>query len=321
MRRFCLLTVVIVIFAFSPWNTGQVRSVQAQAGSAAELVATVNAVRMSYGLPALQVSPILMGTAQWTADYMASSGICSHIGDVSGRVAAAGFGGGAVVFATENIACGSNLDIATTVYTYWADSAHMIPMVNPAYTHIGGGVAVVDGYVYYVIHAAYSSGAPVSLPSTITTPYATMAPIIPVTTSTLNADGSLIHEVQSGQSLWSIAIAYGVKIADLLLLNNLGDYTTVMVGQMLIVQPSYTPTLSPTVTPTKRPPTRTPTPTATPRTPTATASITPTPTKTPSPLFNWDPPEWLNRRAMGIGILSISAIGLLLLIAAGLRKR
>ena len=52
------MIVVLLIMVFSPWNAGQARTVQAPAGSAAELVATVNAVRMSYGLPALQVSSI-----------------------------------------------------------------------------------------------------------------------------------------------------------------------------------------------------------------------------------------------------------------------
>jgi LysM repeat protein len=267
-----------------------------------------------------------MGTAQATADVMAASGNCAHIGNARGRIAAAGYGGGATVFATENIACGLNLSVETTVYTYWADATHMLPMTDANYTHIGGGVTVVDGRVFYVIHAAYVSGgtyssAPVSPGSGTAKPAATAGVVKPVITATPGSDGSVIHEVQPGQALWSIAIAYGVKIADLIALNKLSANPVLSIGQKVMIRAAATPTSSPTVTLTPRPPTRTPTPTATPRTPTVTPTVTLTPTPTHRPFLNIQPPDAAQRNSLGIGIIAVSGIGLLLVVFSSLRKK
>jgi len=301
--------------------------VQAQAGSAQAIIDLVNQIRTANGLPALIVDPILMATAQATAETMASSGICAHIGNVSGRVAAAGYGGGATVFATENISCGYNRTAEQVVYQDWADASHMLPMTNANYVHVGAGVVQAsDGRTYYVLHAAYFAGAASGYtpraPATGATGASTPQIIIPVQTVTPQADGSIIHKVQPGQSAWSIAIAYGVKIADLIALNRLAPTPILWAGQDLIVRPSFTPTLSPTVTPTTPPPTRTPTPSPTPRTPTPTRTPTLTPTPTPRP---WLPASVLNdpdqRHNLGWGLLIISALGLAVVIGSSLRGR
>ena len=88
-----------------------------------------------------------MSSAQSTADSMANSGSCAHIGNATGRMAAAGYGGGAQVYGRENIACGNDLSVETAVYSYWADATHLMPMTVGSYTHIGAGVAIVDGRV------------------------------------------------------------------------------------------------------------------------------------------------------------------------------
>ena len=77
----------------------------------------------------------------------------THIGNVSGRVAAAGYGGGSKVWATENIALGHySID---EIMAVWADEAHMYPVVIPAYCNMGAGVATSsDGWKYYVFQAA-----------------------------------------------------------------------------------------------------------------------------------------------------------------------
>ena len=328
MRFFSLIsrlffTLVIVVLAVLPAPS----YVRAQGGSAYDLVATVNAVRTAQGLPALEIDGILMGTAQASSDVMAANGSCSHIGNASGRIAAAGYGGGATVFATENIACGITMTVEDVVYQYWADATHMMPMTDPKYTHIGGGVTVVDGRVFYVIHAAYVSGgsyssAPVA-PTTsgASQAIATSGVVKPVITATPGKDGSIVHEVQPGQALWSIAIAYGVKIADLIALNQLAATPVLSIGQKIIVRQAFTPTVSPTVTLTPRPPTRTPTPTPTPRPPTVTPTVTLTPTATPRPLFNWTPPDWAGRNTLGVGIIAVSGIGLLMVVLSSLRKK
>ena len=318
-----LVILTILVFTCLP----VVSRVQAQGNTAYDLVATVNAVRTAQGLPALEIDGILMGTAQATSDVMAANGSCSHIGNATGRITAAGYGGGATVFATENIACGQTMTVESVVYTYWADATHMLPMTDSKYTHIGGGVTVVDGRTFYVIHAAYVSGGTYSAVPVSTTapgsikPAATGAVVQAVITATPGADGSIVHEVQPGQALWSIAIAYGVKIADLIALNKLPAAPVLSIGQKIIVQPAFTPTVSPTVTLTPRPPTRTPTPTPTPKTPTVAPTATLTPTATPRPLFNFTPPDIGQRNLLGIGIIAVSGLGLLMVVISSLRKK
>jgi hypothetical protein len=76
--------------------------------------------------------------------------------------------------------------------------------------------------------------------------------IIPVSLSTARPDGMVYHKVQYGQSLWSIAIAYGTTIKNLQALNNLSD-TTIYEGQVLLVQRGATQPASPVPTPTGTP--------------------------------------------------------------------
>jgi LysM repeat protein len=56
----------------------------------------------------------------------------------------------------------------------------------------------------------------------------------------------VIHQVQSGQSLWSIAIKYGVKIDSIRRLNNISPEGTIYMGQKLIIKSpgSNTPMIS-----------------------------------------------------------------------------
>jgi len=219
--------------------------------TAADLIRVTNQVRTGNGLKALTVNSILMGTAQWTADYMAENHLQGHIGGVRERVMAAGYGGGVAAWATENIMMG-HLTAEEIVMQAWADDIHSIPVSNPIYCDVGAGVAVSDdGEVYYVLHAAYSDnrmcgpyigpgGATLPGPSGATdasgTPLAWSEDqlIYTVHTVTPQPDGSVVHVVKPGQSLWSIAIAYGVKIKDLLAFNHLpADYTTIYTGQKL----------------------------------------------------------------------------------------
>lgn len=47
-----------------------------------------------------------------------------------------------------------------------------------------------------------------------------------------------IHKVKEGETLWSLSKVYDVSIAELQVLNNLGDETTIFVNQQLIVKQS-----------------------------------------------------------------------------------
>ena len=301
--------------------------VQADAGSASDIIGAVNAIRTGYGNTALIVDPILMSTAQSTANIMASTGNCAHIGNVSGRVAAAGYGGGGQVYATENIACGNNLSVDTTVNQYWADADHMLPMTNAAYTHVGAGVTVVDGRVFYVLHAAYTTnssytggGSPAG-GATSSVPVATVPVILPVKTSTFSPDGSLVQVVEEGQTLWTIAAAYGVTIEELMAVNHYTSTPLLIVGDTVIIKAANTLTPTATVTDTPLPPTRTPTRTPTPKTPTPTRTATATLTSTPRMWIKIEPPAWLDNHSLGMGLLAVSGLGLLFVGIGTFRKK
>ena len=56
--------------------------------------------------------------------------------------------------------------------------------------------------------------------------------------STPASDGSVIHKVRPGETLWLIAITYGVKIDEILELNNLPKDSPIYPGQQLVIKKS-----------------------------------------------------------------------------------
>jgi LysM repeat protein len=210
--------------------------------SAYDLILAMNTLRVSYGLPALIEDPIVDALAQATAATMAANNMSWHIGDVRGRLAAAGYGNGGTVWATENFAVSSNGMGIDEIMAVWADPDHMRPAVNPAYCNIGAGTAQTsDGRIYYVLQAAYiagqecgasSSSGPGTVPNGVP-PVSQL--IIPVKIATPDAEGKVFHEVQAGQSFWSIAIAYQITIRDLEVWNNLSRTIPLRAGQRLFI--------------------------------------------------------------------------------------
>ncbi len=195
--------------------------------TASDLISLINGMRTANGFGALAVDSALMASAQNTAATMAQNSMSWHIGDVSGRVAAFGYNNGNKSFATENFAVGPTT--LSAIQSTWSDYDHMIPAANPAYCHIGAGVAEANGKVYYIIQAAYpgnskgcgyapGSGPAASAGSTTgnaSRPIIDMSQIIAsIKIATPNPEGQVIHAVENGQSLWSIASAYKVTIEE-----------------------------------------------------------------------------------------------------------
>lgn len=232
----------------SPAQASQAEPAQPQIVSAYELIIAMNTLRVSYGHPALIEDPTINAVAQYTAQVMADNQMSWHIGDVRGRIAAAGYGSGGTVWATENFAVG-NMSI-DQIMAAWADPDHMRPAVTAAYCHIGAGVATANGKTYYVLQAAYvggqacgsissSGGGSGSTQSGSGGSTSGVNPvsqlIIPVKIATPDAEGKIFHVVQAGQSFWSIAIAYQITIADLETWNNLTRDTPLTTGQKLFI--------------------------------------------------------------------------------------
>ena len=315
-----------------------------------DLINLMNGLRTQNGYGPLIVDPILMRTAQETADIMALNQISGHIGDVRGRVAAAGYGAGDTPWATENFAVGPAT--ISHIQQVWSDFDHMRMAVNPDYQHIGAGVAEYNGKVYYIVQAAYTSSGVyqsggagnVSDPGNIDNPGSTTGGgvsqiIYPVETTTPQADGTIIHTVRQGQSPWAIAIAYGTKIIALAAANNLypQDNPTIYEGQTLIIpvtpapQEPGTVKVTKTINSTDSSPDvstqRTPSAAAATRTPVATRSITTagkTATHTPTPtqiLQNETPKDPRPAdRVIQIGLIATAIFGLGLILWGTLQK-
>ncbi|HEY5902895.1 MAG TPA: CAP domain-containing protein [Anaerolineales bacterium] len=279
--------------------------------SGSDLLAAVNSLRASQGLSAYNTNSILMGIAQAQADYMAATGgAYGHLGPGGSspiqRAQAAGY---AAAFFSENWQSGSGLSPGGAVSAWQGDAPHLNTMLSASLVDAGAGVSKSGNVVYYVLDAGAvgqqtgGGGAPVS--GTVS-PAATTGPsqfMVPVSLSTPNAEGLVYHEVGYGQSLWSIAIAYGTKIEAIKALNNLAD-TSIQPGQKLLVLKGPTP--EPAT------PTRTARPTKTPVRPSATPGatqvvmISPTAglqdeaSSQPAPAARRPAPARLNLTAIGI---------------------
>jgi LysM repeat protein len=246
--RVCVFAGLLVSALGLPGG-GWTRPAPARAAPAArvtafDLIIAMNTLRVSNGLRALEEDAIINAVAQSTAQTMAAQQMSWHIGNVSGRLAAAGYGGGAKVWATENFAVG-NLSIDQIIIA-WSDASHMIPAVNPAYCHVGAGVAdSANGMTYYVLQAAYvagkscgeyrSSGNSGSGSGSSGNTGGVSQLIVPVKVAEPDSEGKIFHVVQPGQSLWAIAIAYKVTIKDIEFWNNLIPDSKLQVGQRLFI--------------------------------------------------------------------------------------
>jgi uncharacterized protein YkwD len=220
-------------------------------GRAAQLIAEVNALRAANGLPAFVTDPILMSVAARQNDWRVSTGATTHTGpDGSSpkeRAAAAGYGGGGTIFISENIADGTDLTPAQAVQWWTGDAPHLNTMLGPNYVNVGAGAGESDGIWRYTLMAGYvASGSyqPGAVPTAGAVP-SQIPQAVPVIQATPQPDGSVVHTVQVGQTLWTIAAVYGVDLDSLLALNGLSPGAILHEGDRIVVVPSSTPTARP----------------------------------------------------------------------------
>lgn len=290
-------TAILLLFFFVFWPFLLANS---RNSSAQELIAAVNTLRAQNGLPPYQVNPILMAVAQAHAEYMANTGTVTHYSADGSRpfqrALAAGYPVGGDLslggFFSENIISGRNMTAEQAVQAWTGDAPHLNTMLADHLTEIGAGVAVRGDVYYYVIDAARPASGPVAYTPVNPqgTPITVAPPVAPVSvTSTPGPDGRLVHVVQAGQTLWTIAAVYGVSLDELRERNNLAN-DWIQPGQQLVIRPGEAATASPSPSPSE---------TATlppPPSPTATAARQPSPTllpantAAPSPVPSATPP-------------------------------
>ena len=233
--------------------------------TAFEVIAAVNALRASYGLPPYQIDPILMMAAQMQTDYLASTPNfgSGHIGpggtDPDMRAHNLGYPEVPGLDINENW-CTISVDdpLETLIYQCWGDELHMHTMLHDRGQHAGVGVSVSGERVYIVLDvAAYWGDAGLTAQPTTSAyggttagSYSVSQYIAPVSKATAAPDGSITHIVMSGQSLWMIAHHYDVDIERIKQLNTLGTDDMIYIGQKVLIQPPSpeTPTANATAT-------------------------------------------------------------------------
>jgi LysM repeat protein len=301
-------------------------AVQLQVPTASDLIVAVNSLRANNGLKPLEVNISLMAAAQNQAEYLASLGGSNIVNGHQGpdgslgrdRARAAGYQFSQGVEVVECWAVGNTqTSLNTIIYDQWGDQAHMDVMLHKYGKDVGAGVVEKDGTVYYIldvgtlwgvssVEGAPASGTPPAIkPTQNKTPQ-----VVPVLVSTPKPDGSISHLVQTGQALWSIAIAYGVTVKQLQVLNNLSENARIYAGETLKIRLVNTPTPTPTITPTPRIPTRTP--------------IPPQPIGTALPnnpgLSAVSSAGGIDRTTLGLVLILVCGLGLVLVILGVLRR-
>lgn len=214
---------------------------------ASQILQLVNQVRANYGLAGYSFNGRLAVAAQEQANWMAVNlqYVHNHGGSTpQTRAQAAGYGGRV----TENIVGGTNLTPQQGI-TWWLNSpTHFNTMISTRYTEAGVGVAYGGDQIFYVLVVGNPTDAPPagqSLAQVETAP-AFVAPII---LAQPREDGSIVHRVLAGHSLWAISARYEVPLEMLLLYNNLTENAILQPGDELIIRLAEGQAPPPTPTP------------------------------------------------------------------------
>lgn len=250
MRR---LPVVALLLVLSIGLAAVAPTASAQGG---EMIALVNGLRASYGLPGLTPHPALNAAAQAQANWIIATGNWGHVGEggssPQNRATAAGYSGSVL----ENYVGGASMSPQRAV-DWWTNSPiHLRAMLATPHEHVGVGFASGDGANVYVLlvgrpvtaRPAASSGAGSSGASAEEEAEPEII-AVPVVRAEPRPDGSIVHQVQQGQTVWDLAMVYGVDLGELRALNSLGESMVVHPGDEIMIQlgPGMAPPPTPTV--------------------------------------------------------------------------
>lgn len=311
------ITLLTLFFLLFPKHEA---SAQDSQPTPAEVIEAVNQLRIANGLLPLNTHPVLMQVAQWEANAIAG-GAPGHtrpngltLGQwllslgypLSGDLSLDGY-------RSENWIAANTAQQAVDLWL--GDGPHTNTMLSPDRSDIGAAVVVSD-QTYIVLETALQTNsgemqfdAYEVLTAIAQGGYAggdSSVPqyIIPVKRSTARPDGNVVHKVQYGQSLWSIAVTYNTTIDQIRAWNNLGKTIEIYDGQVLLVQMGAT----------QPPPTQTlpPSPTISPITATPTLSgSSPTLTAQPvatNPDVNGSDPPHASSPGIWVGVIVILAL-------------
>jgi uncharacterized protein YkwD len=253
------LSISIIFLVLSLYPSGRAlanSSPQDDLPTPAEVIEVINELRENQGLNTLSVHPALMQVAQIEADGIASGSnghwrppgltlgqwLISLGYPLSGDLTQDGY-------RSENWITASTAKDA--IEAWKGDAEHINTMLSPNRSDIGVGIAKSDQiYIVLVTALQTASGKMQSNASLILTQAASSPGeskgfmpfqyINPVIVATARPNGDVVHKVQYGQSLWSIAVAYYTTVDQLRAWNNLGEDITVYENQFLLVQRNAT---------------------------------------------------------------------------------
>ena len=256
--------ILSILFLFSCLLiTKPVHAAPLRIPTAYELIDAVNAYRIANGLIPYAIDSLLMVSAQTHAEYLASQSdsLSGHVGaggtDADARAAAVGYQQVPGLDINENWASlPISADLDTLLYTVWGDSQHTHTMLHQMGQHVGAGVAVSGDNVIYVLDvAAFWGDAGLTVqPTSDAYPGLSGGSIsvsqymAPVEAAEPDDEGRVIHTVLQGQTLWSIATTYEVKIDQIRQFNGLTSESMIYAGQKLLIKMIPTPSMVPTTT-------------------------------------------------------------------------
>jgi LysM repeat protein len=234
-----------ILFLFILWMGGAT-AVQAQTASA--IFQEVNQFRQNNGLIPFQYSSALAAAAQNQASYMAANNVfSSHVGAGGSTPYSRAVAAGYVGRISENIVGGTGMTAARGV-NWWINSPiHYSTLVTSRYQEAGTGFATNGSENFYVLVVGQPSDAPPSPSTADNSPDPLF--ITPITLAQPGEDGSIVHVVQEGQALWSLAAYYEIRLSDLLLFNSLPADAIVQPGDQIIIQLAEGQAPPPTPTP------------------------------------------------------------------------
>ncbi|HML22381.1 MAG TPA: LysM peptidoglycan-binding domain-containing protein [Aggregatilinea sp.] len=221
----------------------------AQGDSGSTVVSAVNAYRVAHGLAPLSINASLMAAAQNHASWMAATRTYSHTGDggssPQSRANAAGYSG----YVLENFFLGASASSQDAVSWWDTSPVHKADMLATPHTEVGAGFASNNDVRIFVllvgnpvpptpVPRVASGGAAVEEEEEEAGP-----PMIMIYKSDPREDGSIVHDVQEGQTLWDISAVYGVGLDQLSALNYLKPGQVIHPGDQILVQlgPGQTP--------------------------------------------------------------------------------
>jgi LysM repeat protein len=241
-----LIFLLTSLFIFHP-------AVNAQVDPRSEIFQLINQFRASRGLPPFQYNNVLATAAQGHANWMAENVLYSHTGAGGStplsRALAAGYSG----YVIENIVGGTGMSPRQGLIWWQNSPVHYNTLVTERYPQAGVGYASNGQQNMYVLVVGRPPGPFEGPPSNAPTePEPEPLIITPIQLAESRPDGSIVHVMQTGQALWTVAAYYDVDLAHLYLINNLteedvlhpGDQVTVRLADGQEPPPTPTPPLT-----------------------------------------------------------------------------